>query len=383
MQYKVAIDMRYVENNYSGLSRFSTNIFENLLRNSNYNITYLVLLPPKNIVNKLDLFLKLNSSKIVKIYSKNKRGLRWKIPFFIFDFHLYRKLKKENVDIFISPYIDPPILPGIQVISTIHDLIFLRVNNYFNNFSLIKKFVSELRIFLTILYSNNLLTVSNATKKILIKRYEKMPFFYQKLRDITVIYNGISLYRSEQKYSGFKNNLLHEEYFLYVGDRRNHKNLLYTIELVKKYNIFYKKDYKLIIAGSNSYKNYKLIDCINSHKFVKEVLNPSDQLLDFLYRKCLSLIFLSFDEGFGIPVIEAAARCSKTILSDIPVFREIAPKSALFLDLDKKKNHLKLLNEYINKNIKIDTQFILKKWTWEESSLKLEKLLLSKLTIKK
>ena len=35
MKLNVAIDLRYVENEYSGLSRFSINVFDNLLNLSN------------------------------------------------------------------------------------------------------------------------------------------------------------------------------------------------------------------------------------------------------------------------------------------------------------------------------------------------------------
>ena len=197
------------------------------------------------------------------------------------------------------------------MISTIHDLIFIRVNNYFNYFRFIKRIISEFRILITVISSYHLLTVSYTSKKILINRYKNLPFLKQKLNDITVIYNGISKFESKHRVNNYKKIFSKKDFFLYVGDRRNHKNLFYTIELVKKYNNFYKKDYELIIAGSNNYKNKKLTKYIFSNSFVKEIINPNDELLDYLYRACMSLILLSFDEGFGIPVIEAAARSKK------------------------------------------------------------------------
>ena len=380
MKYNIAIDLRYVENKNSGLSRYSINIFQNLLNLTAYDdINYIILLPPKNIVTDSKIFCEFNSSNIIKIYSKRKRGLKWKIPFFLIDISLYIKLKNANVDIFISPYIDPPWLPGIKVISTIHDLIFIRVNNYFNYFRFVKRIISEFRILLTIIFSYHLLTVSNTSKNILINRYKCLPFLKQKLNDITVIYNGITKFESNYKNFKYKKICPKKDYFLYVGDRRNHKNLFYTIELIKKYNLLHNKDYELIIAGSNNYKNKKLTNYIFSNSFVKEIINPNDELLDYLYRECTSLILLSFDEGFGIPVIEAAARSRKIILSNIPVFREIAPKNTLMLDLKRNVDHIELVHEYLNKKSKFDSQNILKKWTWRKSALKLKKLLLNQL----
>ena len=380
MKLNVAIDLRYVENEYSGLSRFSINVFDNLLNLSNEEeINYIVLLPPKNIVRDSEILSQFNSSKINKIFSKRKRGLKWKIPFFLVDISLYIKLKKANVDFFISPYIDPPILPGIKVISTIHDLIFIRVNNYFNYFRFIKRIFSEFRILLTLISSYRLLTVSKTSKNILINRYKFLPFLNQKLNNITVIYNGITKFENKNQNYNYNEIFSKKDYFLYVGDRRNHKNLFYTIELIKKYNYLYNSNYELIIAGSNNYKNKKLTNYIFSHSFVKEIINPNDDLLDYLYRGCKSLILLSFDEGFGIPVIEAAARSKKVILSNIPIFREIAPPNALMLDLKRNNDHTELVHKYLNKKLKFDSKTILKKWTWRKSALKLKKLLLNQI----
>ena len=381
MKNIVAIDMRYVENLFSGLSRFSINIFYNLIKNSiNDDIYFIILLPPKHIAKDLNLFNDLDLRKTKIFYSNNKRGLRWKIPFFILDLSLYLKLRSENVDIFLSPYIDPPILPGIRVICTIHDLIFIRVKTYFNNLRILKRLVSEFRILLTLLYSNNILAVSETTKILLINRYKYVSFIQKKLNNITVIYNGVTQFTTSNRL--FKNKLfnLQNDYILYVGDRRQHKNLFYTIELVKKYNETYNKNYNLIIAGSASYKNYNLQKFITSNPFVIEIRNPNDELLDYLYNNCISLMLLSFDEGFGIPIIEAASRSKKVVLSNIDVFKEIAPKNSLILNLRKENQHVKLLHDYINKEIKVDPQTIFDKWSWEHSSFKLKKLLLSHLS---
>ncbi len=380
MKYKLAIDMRYVENPYSGLSRFSTNIFYNLIKNSeNEEFQFLVLMPPEKVVKNNDLFKDLNSKKIKIIYSKHKRGIKWKVPFFIIDLPLYFKLLREEVDIFLSPYIDPPLLPGIKVICTIHDLIFIKVDNYFNNFRIIKKFFSELRIILTLLYSSSILTVSQTTKNLLIGRYKYIPFLKNKLLKTVIIYNGITKFKSSSLNNKNEYQNIKKEYFLYVGDRRNHKNLIYTINLLKVFKERYKKDFMFVIAGSNSYKNYNLQKVIKSNSFVKEVINPIDSSLDYLYRNCICLILLSREEGFGIPIIEAASRSKKVVASDIEIFREIAPSSSLLLDLKKEKQNVKLLHDYLNKEIYVNSQFIFKKWSWDKSSLILKEFLLSQL----
>ena len=126
-------------------------------------------------------------------------------------------MKNANIDFFISPYIDPPLLPGIKVISTIHDLIFIRVNNYFNYFRFFKRIISEFRILLTIISSYHLLTVSYTSKNILINRYKNVPFLKQKLNDITVIYNGITKFESKDGNYNYKKMISKRETFFICG----------------------------------------------------------------------------------------------------------------------------------------------------------------------
>ncbi len=58
----------------------------------------------------------------------------------------------------------------------------------------------------------------------------------------------------------------------------------------------------------------------------------SDAELAWLYRNAALVVFLSLDEGFGIPVIEALALGSPILASDIEVFHEIAGNRAAYVD---------------------------------------------------
>ena len=49
----------------------------------------------------------------------------------------------------------------------------------------------------------------------------------------------------------------------------------------------------------------------------------SDATLRGLYRSATSLIAASRDEGFGLPIVEAAKHGLPIIARDIPVFREV------------------------------------------------------------
>ena len=53
-----------------------------------------------------------------------------------------------------------------------------------------------------------------------------------------------------------------------------------------------------------------------------------DGALAWLYENCRLFVFPSLDEGFGLPVVEAALAGAPMLLSDIPAFRELAPTAA-------------------------------------------------------
>ena len=58
----------------------------------------------------------------------------------------------------------------------------------------------------------------------------------------------------------------------------------------------------------------------------------TDEELDAIYKCCNCLIAASEGEGFGLPLIEAAQYGIPIIARDIPVFREVAGRSAYYFD---------------------------------------------------
>ncbi len=61
--------------------------------------------------------------------------------------------------------------------------------------------------------------------------------------------------------------------------------------------------------------------------------NASDADLFHLYPLARALVFPSFVEGFGMPLVEALRHGARVIASDIPVFREIGRDDVAYFDL--------------------------------------------------
>jgi glycosyltransferase involved in cell wall biosynthesis len=117
-------------------------------------------------------------------------------------------------------------------------------------------------------------------------------------------------------------------YFVLVGTiepRKNHYVLLHVWrQLVQRMGV---RAPKLVIIGRNGWDNGPVMSMIERSSAIRSHVlwcgAVPDQLLGKIIAGASALLFPSFAEGFGLPLIEALAQKVPVIASDIPVFREI------------------------------------------------------------
>lgn len=76
-------------------------------------------------------------------------------------------------------------------------------------------------------------------------------------------------------------------------------------------------------------------------------------------------IFASFGEGFGLPIVEAAALGTPLILRDLSVFREVTSSEALFFR--DSSELLALIKGIELGQIKL-TSPMPRKWNWQDAA---------------
>ncbi len=93
---------------------------------------------------------------------------------------------------------------------------------------------------------------------------------------------------------------------------------------------------RLVVVGQRGWECENVLDllerCESLRGFVLEKPVCSDSELVTYLRHAQALLFPSFVEGYGLPLVEALSLGVPAIASDLPVFREIAADIPEYLD---------------------------------------------------
>ena len=92
---------------------------------------------------------------------------------------------------------------------------------------------------------------------------------------------------------------------------------------------------KLLIIGQRGWEAESVFRRLDGHEklagHVVELSRCSDEELASHVVSARALLFPSFSEGYGLPLVEALRMCVPVIASDLPVFREIAGPVPVYL----------------------------------------------------
>ncbi|MBP7769971.1 MAG: glycosyltransferase [Aliarcobacter sp.] len=140
--------------------------------------------------------------------------------------------------------------------------------------------------------------------------------------------------------------------FLVVGRINKHKGFDRILEFCKYFdkdeNINSFDSVSLHIVGKQTEETkqiFKNLELENIELVFHGFLN--DDELNFLYRNSHFCLFLSRNEGYGIPLVEAVWFKSIPILSNIPIFNEIM--TSKYPKFDDKTNYTSSIVSFINK----------------------------------
>lgn len=267
----------------------------------------------------------------------------WRIP---------QLLKKHKIDIFISPDGFMPLKMNIPSLAVIHDINFEHQSKGIPFFAA-KYYRRYFPKYAQV--ASKIATVSEYSKNDIEQKYNIQP------SKVNVVYNGINesfhpITKSEQqdiraKYS--KGN----PYFVFVGSLHPRKNLCNLLKAFDAYKESDKSNTQLVVVGAKLFKANSIFKAYN-HMTFKEDVHFVGHLFESNLHKVLAsakaLAFVSFFEGFGIPIVEAFACQTPIITSNTSSMPEVAGDAALLVNPYKVKEIEQALKKMDDEKIRAD-----------------------------
>lgn len=279
---------------------------------------------------------------------------------------------KIKPDVIFSPTHYIPSFVNCKRVVTIFDLSFLFFPQMFN-----KRDLWQLKNWTrySILNSDSVITISNSTKKDILKNYQ-VPS-----DKVTVTYPGFN----SQFFKPIKDQAKIEEvlkkysidqsYIIYIGTVQPRKNLIRLIEAFRKI-----EGLKLVIVGKITglgRKAWMFDQILNkpkelgiSDKVIFTDFVPTEEL-PLLISGAVAYILPSLYEGFGIPVVEAMACGTAVIVSNNSSLPEVVEDAGLLID-PKKIDHIEQSIRTISTDVKLRNKLSklsleqAKKFSWEK-----------------
>ncbi len=241
-------------------------------------------------------------------------------------------LQREGVSLFHAPhYVLPPLVRCRSVV-TIHDCIHLMFPQYLPNRMALA--YARTSIGMAARRATRVLTVSESSKRDILRFVDTEP------EKIDVIYNAYDerfgvepreedVVRVRERYQ------LHDEFVLYVGNVKPHKNLERLIEAFDRVRKRGLGHLKLIIIGDEISKYTSLRRAVHRHQlhnYVRFLGYLPEETLAVMYRLAGVFVFPSLYEGFGLPPLEAMASGTPVVTSNVSSLPEVAGDAAVLVD---------------------------------------------------
>lgn len=228
---------------------------------------------------------------------------------------------------------------GIKSVVTIHDLIHERYPEQYNAID-VKIYSKKFRY--ACANADTIIAISEQTKRDIIEFYktseEKITVCYQSCNP--AFGKQVSLEEKERIKKLYN---LPEQFFLYVGSIIERKNLLNNCKAM--FLLRNELNIPLIVIGEGGKYKQQVKDYIRQNGLEEKIIflseNPvakSSQsfksAIDFpaIYQSAIAMIYPSFFEGFGIPVLEALWSKLPVITSNISCLPEAGGDGAYYVN---------------------------------------------------
>lgn len=263
-----------------------------------------------------------NAPHIVCSASPFSLTQQWRVP---------TALRRARATLYHSPYYLMPYAPGLPTVLTVYDLIPLLCPH---DYTAAQRLIFRAAHTLALNTARVVLAISEATRRD-IARWFRVPA--EKITVTPLAADPHFRPAAPQAITALRHKLgLPDNYLLYFGSNKPHKNLVRLMEAFGKLQTSnHKPQTTLVVAGywDARYPEAKQVaeqrGWADRVKFIGPVAEAD---LPALYSGAQWFVFPSEYEGFGLPVLEALACGAPVICSNASSLPEVAGEAAVYFD---------------------------------------------------
>lgn len=247
-----------------------------------------------------------------------------------FEVSLPLHFRQSKPDVFLSPDGFLSLTTKVKSVGVIHDLNFehfpedipFMVRKYYSN--MFPQFARK---------ASRIATVSEYSKSDIANTYHIDP------STIDVVYNGagnifkpLQLTDKEATRQKFSHG---NDYFFFIGTLHPRKNLVNLFKAFDQFKQTDTKRIKLVLAGARMWWTDEIRLAYEGLEHPDDVIftgRVTDNELAALMASALALTYVSYFEGFGIPILEAFHCDTPVITSNVTSMPEVAGNAAVLID---------------------------------------------------
>ena len=317
----ILIDGTTISHQMDGLTQYILNV---VLRLDVANYSYTLLLRPNEYPER---YLPLLQAKNIRIEEADIAPIG---PLRDVQFAFYLR-KNREFDAVLVPSNQYPLALRLPAVYVIHDLIYEQFPEQLGRLGWLKRCYLRFVVRTGLRRAQTIVAVSKYTKSEIVRCYGKR--FQDKIQ---VIYEGWEHLNNDQNNESARVDIPFEEYILYVGSSRGHKNLSRLVSAMQLYKHKLPENMGLVIVGNQkmfSSDQLRAIEEANTHRKLITLTGwLSDEKLNYCFGAAKAVIFPSLCEGFGIPVLEAFFHKKPLLLSNRSSLPEVAGEAAIYFD---------------------------------------------------
>jgi len=241
---------------------------------------------------------------------------------------LPRRLARDRIAVFLSPYYKCPLLAPCPVVITVHDLFFIR---YLGDGRPVYNAAMTRLARIYAVRAAAVIAVSEYSKRSIVATLGVRE------AKVTVIPNALGAeFKPEPLTDAVKSRYgIVPPYILYVGNFKPHKNIERLLQAYARLTQSLGGMYRLVLVGGDRERRTVLENLISSLGLADRVRFTGlieDADLPAIYSGCALFVLPSLEEGFGLPALEAMACGAPVAASNRAAIPEVVGEAALLFD---------------------------------------------------